>query len=351
MEDFPLPQQEIPQPPVRKKKSDNGSKKKPQQRRQVLSFLVIVFGVMALLSMVSYSPADETNGDIRFSDLYKVFTNDPLIQQKSELTTNWLGLFGAILSNFLINSTVGLFAFIVPVLLLMWGWTMLRKGDIRRLVYFTNYSIILALLGAAFFGLLRKTGLGEVISPEWHGSIGSFFATILQQSIGLAGGMIITLSLAIVAITLAIDLDLHKTSERIKETVVAIGSMFGAKMEEWKVQQEVRSQQREEEKKRAAAEIKVKRPDDELPQRDSKTEPRVMQPKKESAKPEPIITKRIDEELPSAIDASDIPLEINEGVTEKEAELEEREVEDEEIDYVFPSVDLLDPKKYEEKIS
>jgi len=353
MEDFPLPQQEIPQQPVRKKKSESGSKKQPQQRRQVMSFLVIVFGVMALLSMISYSSADETNGDVRFTDLYKIFTNDPLIQQKSELTTNWLGLFGAILSNFLINSTVGLFSFIVPVLLLMWGWTLLRKGDIRRLVYFTNYSIILALLGAAFFGLLRKAGLADVISPEWHGSIGSFFATILQQSIGLAGGMIITLSLAIVAITLAIDLDLHKTSERIKEMVIAVGTMFGAKMDEWKEQQELRSLQREEEKKRAAAEIKVKRPDDELVQREPKPEPRVIQPKREPVRTVPIVTKRVDEELPplAALDASDIPLEINEGVTEKEAELEEREVEDEEIDYVFPSVDLLDPKKYEEKIS
>ncbi len=157
MEDFPLPQQENPPQPVRKKKSDTAAKKNSQQRKQVLSFLVIVLGVMALLSMVSYSSGDEANGEVRFTDLYKVFTNDPLIQQKSELTTNWLGLFGAILSNFLINSTVGLFAFIVPVLLLMWGWTMLRSGSIRRLVYFTNYAIILALLGAAFFGLLRAT--------------------------------------------------------------------------------------------------------------------------------------------------------------------------------------------------
>ncbi|MFA5833992.1 MAG: DNA translocase FtsK 4TM domain-containing protein [Bacteroidota bacterium] len=351
MEDFPLPQQEIPQQPARKKKSDNGAKKTSQQRKQVLSFLVIVFGIMALLSMVSYSSADEANGDVRFSDLYKVFTNDPLIQQKSELTTNWLGLFGAILSNFLINSTVGLFAFIVPTLLLMWGWTMLRNGDIRRLVYFTNYAIVLSLLGAAFFGLLRKTGLADVISSEWHGSYGAFFSTILQQSVGLTGGIIITLSLTIVTLTLAIDLDLHKTSERIKSFVVTLGEIFGAKMEEWKEQQEVRAMQREEEKKKTAAEIKVKRPDSELQIQEQRPESKIIQPKKEIVKRAPIDVKKLGEEISSSIDDSDIPLEINEGVTEKEADLEEREVDDEEIDYVFPSVELLDPKKYEEKIS
>ncbi len=346
-----MPQQEIPPQPARKKKSDNGAKKNSQQRKQVLSFLVIVFGIMALLSMVSYSPADEANGDVRFSDLYKIFTNDPLIQQKSELTTNWLGLFGAILSNFLINSTVGLFSFIVPTLLLMWGWTMLRSGNIRRLVYFTNYAIVIALLGSAFFGLLRKTRLAEVISSEWHGSFGAFFSTILQQSIGLAGGIILTVSLTIVTLTLAIDLDLHKTSERLKNFFVALGEMFGAKMEEWKEQQEVRAQQREEEKKRTASEIKVKRPDSELQEQGIRPEPKIVQPKKEVLRPQPKVNGPRDEELPPMIDASDILLEINEGVTEKEAELEEREVEDEEIDYVFPSVDLLDAKKYEEKIS
>ncbi len=351
MEDFPQLLQETPQQSPRKKKSDNGAKKKSPQRRQVISFLVIVFGIMALLSMVSYSPADEANGDIRFSDLYKVFTNDPLIQQKSELTTNWLGLFGAILSNFLINSTVGLFAFVVPVLLLMWGWTMLRGGNIRRLVYFTNYAIMLVLLGAAFFGLLRKTGLGEVISAEWHGSFGAFFATILQQSVGLAGGIILTLSLTIVALTLAVDLDLHKTSERLKNFIIAFGEFFGAKMEEWKEQQEVRAQQREEEKKRVAAEIKVKRPDTEISLSEEKPELRIIQAKKEFVKPQSVFDEETTDEFSSSNDLLDTPLEIKEGITEKEAELEEREVKDEEIDYVFPSVDLLDAKKYEEKIS
>ncbi len=348
MEDFPLPQQDLPPQPVRKKKTVTDAKKNSQQRKQVLSFLVIVFGIMALLSMVSYSSGDEANGEVRFSDLYKVFTNDPLIQQKSELTGNWLGLFGAILSNFLINSTVGFFSFIVPVLLLMWGWTMLRSGSLRRLVYFTNYAIILALLGAAFFGLLRRTGLAEVITSEWHGGFGAFFATILYQSIGLAGGIILTLSFMIIVLTLAIDLDLHKTSERLKAFFVDSGELVGAKMDEWKEQQEIRAKEREAEKRREAAEIKVKRPDAEVSTAEELPPPK---PKKEFVRPQPVI-KLVDEEKSvSMIDATDIPLEINEGVKEKEAELEEREVEDEEIDFVFPSVELLDPKKYEEKIS
>jgi len=346
MEEFTV-ENEPQQAPPRRRKNGNGVKKSSSKRKQVFSFLIIVVGIMTLLSMMSYSPADEASGDIRFSDLYKIFTNDPLIQQKAETTTNWLGLFGAILSNFLINSTIGLFAFIVPVLLLMWGWILLQSGDVRRLVYFTNYAIVVGLLGSTFFGLLRKTGLAEVLSSEWHGSYGAFCATVLQQALGLTGGLILTLSLAIVAVTLAIDLDLHKTSERLMNLFIAIGKSFGAKMDEWKERQQLRAQQRDEEKKRTAAEIQIKYPDQELPVRESK--PRQFEPT-----PAQEVAEEEKEEMPEVFSrsfANEPPLEIKEGVQEKEAELEERQVEDEEIDYVFPSVDLLDPKKYEEKIS
>ncbi len=347
MEDFTITQE--PQlPPAARRKKNGGSSTQPSSRRkQVVSFLIIVFGVMALLCMMSYSPADEANGDLRFSDLYKIFVNDPLIQQKAESTSNWLGLFGAILSNFLINSTVGLFAFAFPVLMLMWGWTMLRSGDVRRLVYFTNYVIVLTLLSSAFFGLLRKTGLASVISSEWHGSFGAFFATVLQQAIGLTGGMLLTVSLTIVAVTLMIDLDLHKTSERLKNLVIALGELFGAKMEEWKAKQELKTRQRQEEMQRKSEEIEVKRPDTEIapPAEKPKLKQKILEPP-----PIEIPTEEGDIILPDDV-LNAPPLEIKEGVVEKEAELEAPEVEDEEIDYVFPSVELLDAKKYEEKIS
>ncbi|KAB2925356.1 MAG: DNA translocase FtsK [Bacteroidetes bacterium] len=352
MEDFTLTQDPSPVPPPPRRKRTEAPKRTFSQRRQVLSFLVIVFALMTLLSLVSYTAADEANGDIRFTDLFKVFTNDPVVQQKAESTSNWLGLFGALLSNFLINGTVGLAAFALPFLLFLWGWTMLRNGDVRRLVYFTNYAVVLALLGSAFFGLARKAGMAEVLTPEWHGSVGAFFATVLQQSVGLAGGLIVTSALAVIAVTLAVDLDLHKTTERMTAMLSAAGGSFGATLDRWKERQEEKALAKEEERRTAAAEIKVKRPDEELPELRETPAPRratVRRPEPaaedDEGMPEPVIPH-----LP-AVPGAEPPLEILEGVQEKEAELEEREVEDEEIDYVFPSVELLDPRKYEEKIS
>ncbi len=349
MEDFSQfkeDQPDLPTPP-RKKKNENGAKKNSNQRKQIISFLVIILGLMILLSMVSYSSADAMNGDIHLSDLAKILDNNSTVALKAQSTSNWLGITGAIVANFFFNSTIGFFSFVVPFLVIGWGWTTLRNENIRRMMLFTNYVVILALLSSSFFGLLRSAGLSEILMKEWNGDIGEFFAVVLRQSIGLTGGFLLTSSLVVVTLTLAVDLELHKTAERIKNFFIAIGEMFGAKMDEWKEQQAIRAEQREEEKKKAETEILVKRPDQEIIAQSEKPKQRIFEP---PSKPKILKTEEGEIILPADVTNAP-PMEIKEGVIEKEAELEAPEVEDEEIDYVFPSVDLLDPKKYEEKIS
>ena len=315
------------------------------RKKQVISFLVIVIGIMIFLSMISYSSVDAMSGDFKISDLYKIFLNDRVVQLKAETTTNWLGLLGAIISNFFINGTVGFFAFSVPVLILTWGWITLRGGNVRRTMLFTNYAILLSLLGSSFFGLLRSTFLADILAPEWSGSIGSFVAAILHQSLGLAGGLIIVTAFIIVTITLAIDLDLHKSSERLKNFFVGIGASANSIVSDMRERRSQNVEHSTEEIRRTSKEIQVKRPD--LEMRVSNT---VQDDPAPSAPPESVHIETEQEEPFDPL-LPDAPLEIKEGIEEREAELEEREVEDEEIDYVFPSVDLLDAKKYEEKIS
>ena len=310
-----------------------------------MSFIVMVVGFLILLSLVSYSPVDEASGDVPLSHLYKIFTSDPQIQEKAESTHNWLGLIGAITSNFLINSTVGYPVFVVPFMLIAWGWITLRRGDIRRLVYFTNYVIAIVLLWSTMCGLLRLTGLGEILSPQWSGSVGAFLSTVIRQLIGSAGGLIVTISLLFITVTLAIDLDLHVTSERIKNLAMTAASAFGAKFGEWKEQRALQAEQKE----KAKASIEVKRPEMESParpDRDLSVQAVRQLPVKDSPDDQ-------DEEPVPGVEPSstDEPaLDIKEMVVEEEVELGERDIEDEEIDYVFPSVELLNTQRQAETI-
>ncbi len=338
-------------PAPRRKKNDEG--KKSRRNKQIASFLVMVLGVLILLCLVSYSPADEASGDVPLSQLYKIFTNDPVIQEKAISTNNWLGLVGAITSNFLINSTVGYAIFVLPFLLLAWGWMTLRRSDIRRLVYFTNYTLAIVILWATLCGLLRLVGMSEDLSPQWSGAVGAFLSTVLRQLIGSAGGIIVTVSLLFVTLTLAIDLDLHVTSERVKNFFVSIASAVNALFERWREQRAIHAAEKEKQK----AMIEVKRPAEELAARPERiARPNVLSPREE---------RRAADEAPPADDADErgglaeelsteteeeTPLDIKEMVHEEEVGLDERDVQDEEIDYVFPSVDLLNSQRQAETI-
>jgi S-DNA-T family DNA segregation ATPase FtsK/SpoIIIE len=338
------------QPAPRRKKTDE--KKKSRRHTQIASFFVMVCGVLILLCLVSYSPADEASGDVPFSQLYKIFTNDPLIQEKANITNNWLGLVGAITSNFLVNSTIGYAIFVLPFLLLAWGWMTLRQSDIRRLVYFTNYVVAIVVLWSMLCGLLRLSGLSEVLSPQWSGAIGAFLSTVLRQLIGITGGIIVTLSLLFVTVTLAIDLDLHVTSERLKNLFMATAAAFGAKVDLWKEQRALHVAEKEREK----AMIQVKRPDEETPpklEREAKTKSTELREERLVRKSEQAVVSSMEEESEEApvVQSGDEPaLDIKEMVRDEEVELDERDVQDEEIDYVFPSVDLLNAQRQAEAI-
>jgi S-DNA-T family DNA segregation ATPase FtsK/SpoIIIE len=340
------------QPLPRRKKSDEG--KKTRRNKQIGSFLVMVLGVLILLCLVSYSPADEASGDVSFSQLTKIFSNDPLIQERANATHNWLGLIGAITSNFLINSTIGYGIFVFPFLLFAWGWTTLRRGDTRRLVYFTNYVLVIVVLWSTLCGLLRLIGMSEVLSPQWGGVVGAFLSNVLRQLIGSAGAIIVTVSLLFVTVTLAIDLDLHVTSERVKDLFVAIAGMFTTSFAGWRERRAIQAAEKEKRK----AMIEVRRPEEDAAARPE----RLAKPKfvplpaehhpgddrsysaagtaEEGEQPQDISGDALEE----------TSLDIKEMVREEEVDLDERDVEDEEIDYIFPSVDLLNAQRQAEMI-
>lgn len=140
---------------------NRSAKKRPngRRKRQIIGLLGMVLGVLILLSLVSYTSSDQANGDVRFVDLWKVFSNDPMIRAKAEGTRNWLGLLGAIFSNFLINTTIGYAVIIFPILLFAWSWTLLREGNYGKLALFSDYVLILALLLSSLFGVVRLLSL------------------------------------------------------------------------------------------------------------------------------------------------------------------------------------------------
>ena len=331
-------------------------KETPHHRRQIGAFIGILVSLMLLLSIISYSAIDQASGEISLGDIWKVFSNDESILLKAERTQNWLGLFGAVVSNWFINSTIGFAVIIVPFLGFVWSLYLLNEKNLRRKITLTNYTIILAVLFASFAGLLRQ--FDGTLPMEWSGVVGHFIAYVLVKSVGITGATICVLGGFVIVLTLLIDLDYKVTWAKINDTIAVWIEWLKEKQESWKVRREAK--QKDIEAKQASASIRIKKQTEELtePVARVRTLPNPVnpvivpidaKPAKEELAPTNV---RLDDQLKD----SPLSIDIHEKVVEAEVDFDERatEVDEnviEEIDYVFPSVELLDVHRESENVN
>jgi len=326
-------------------------RKKQSHRNQLLSFAGILVSFMVLLSLLSYSGEDQASGEIRAVDLWKVFTNDQIIQEKAQQTNNILGLGGALLANTLINSTVGYAVLILPILGLFWSVALLRRRDSRPLLVLTNYVVILGTLFAAICGAVRLTGDEPLLATEWSGVVGDFLASVSFKLIGLVGTYLVLIGLFGTMVILLFDIDVlhtyqsfknrfNRSAEWLDRVLKVAGQKFRMLNAKITVAQKTKVQIKAPEEEPAQP---VRRP---ILQREMESSPVRMQ----GVKVTPPVTERADAE-PG--ESQDLQLDIREAVAEEEVDFDERRKEEEpeeEIDYVPPSVDLLESARAAEQV-
>ena len=332
------------------------NKETPHHRRQIGAFIGILASLMLLLSIISYSAIDQASGEISLWDIWKVFSNDESILLKAERTQNWLGLFGAVVSNWFINSTIGFAVIIVPFLGFVWSLYLLNEKNLRRKIILTNYTIILAVLFASFAGLLKQ--FDGALPMEWSGVVGHFIAYVLAKSAGITGATICVVGGFFIVLTLLIDLDYKVTWAKMRDAVAVWMEWLKEKQESWKVRRDTK--QKDIEAKQAIATIRIKKPAEELtgPVTQVKTLPTPVNPVIKPADV-PLPTKELlstDAQVKEQLKNSTLSIDIREKVVEAEVDFDERKTEAdenvvEEIDYVFPSVELLDVHRESENVN
>jgi S-DNA-T family DNA segregation ATPase FtsK/SpoIIIE len=330
-------------------------KRSPHHRRQIGAFIGILTSIMLLLSILSYSAIDQASGEISLWDLLKVFSNDEAILLKAERTQNWLGLLGAVVSNWFINSTIGFAVIIIPFLGFVWSIYLFNEKNLRQKVIITNYTILLAVLFASFAGLLRQ--FDSLLPMEWSGVVGHFIAYVLSKSVGLAGASFIIVGGFMIVLTLLVDLDYKVTWTKMREGIAAWMEWLREKQEAWNVRHN--AQQKDIQKEHAQETVRIKRPLEELSEQ-SRTRPLVtpINPVMKSAPLKPT-TQAIPSPAPQPTGQqadSELTIDIREKVVEAEVDYDDRAFETnedvvEEIDYVFPSVDLLDVHRGSEEVN
>lgn len=325
-------------------------KKKQSHRHQLLSFAGILVSFMVLLSLLSYSSEDQASGELRAADLLKVFTNDEVIQEKARQTGNILGLGGALLANTLINSTIGYAVVILPVLGLFWSVALLRRKDSRPLLVLTNYVVVLGILFAAISGTIRLTGDEPLLSTEWSGVVGDFLASVLSKLIGLVGTYLLLIVLFGTIVVLLFDIDVLQTYQSFKngfnrsaDWLDRILKRAGTQIQSFRMRSAATRKQK----------VEIKTPEQELmaPARKPIVHREPEPPPTRMPRTEPM---PLDEQIVRPpVAEQDLQLDIREAIAEEEVDFDERRKEEEseeEIDYVPPSVDLLESARAAEQV-
>jgi S-DNA-T family DNA segregation ATPase FtsK/SpoIIIE len=180
----------------------------PKKKKKLLGIFLIVFALLIFLSILSYSRYDDSSFSYKFTDLFSVLKPSAELTQKAASTHNWLGIFGAYISYFFIHSTIGYFSLIFPVIMFIWGYTVLSGKEFKLSVYVTNFLLIMGILLATFFGMLRFTPEIALFQDvyEISGSIGYFLGAAISRLLGGLGSIIFLAAAMAVTLIIAFDI-------------------------------------------------------------------------------------------------------------------------------------------------
>ncbi len=190
------------------KKSEREKKPKRSLRAEVANFSLIVISILAGLSIVSYSPADDAIAEkISFLGIFKFFIGDESMRAMADMIHNWLGIFGAYIACFLVTKTLGYFSLAFPLILLVFSWTALLKKDFKIATRISTMVLIYAITISALSGYLKALFGTDRYGTEWFGGIGIFSARALIgafSDVG-AGAVIFLVLFALVVFTLKVS--------------------------------------------------------------------------------------------------------------------------------------------------
>lgn len=216
-------------------------------KKQILGFFLILFSILIILSIVSYSYGDESRLEkLNISEIFKKEN-----QTANYSTSNWLGIIGVVISGFFVKGAFGYFSLIIPALLLIFGVQMMRKKSLLSLLQLSAYSLLLMIFASSLFGMFRTTLGADKISYTLVGTSGEYFASVFNLMLGPLGGYILLFGLILAFGFLMVDRDVARSFARLKMIWESTRDKFRASMEEMK---ERREEEKMRESKRALLE-------------------------------------------------------------------------------------------------
>lgn len=216
---------------------------------QILGIFMALSSVLLLLALISYTPKDEANADMTLYDIIAVLKGDPAMQAKSDTTQNWLGLFGAVFSHLMFNGAIGYVAIVFPFLGLLWSKDVFFMERIAsRTLKFTGLILLITGMMSGLLGTMQQ--IIPSMANEWSGVFGQFEAFVLSSLIGKVGSLLFFMVALFLTITLGFGISIKTSIETIISGFVKLSIVIDKGIDfiqKKKVQEEIDSEFIEEE--------------------------------------------------------------------------------------------------------
>jgi S-DNA-T family DNA segregation ATPase FtsK/SpoIIIE len=136
------------------------------------------------------------------------------MQAKSDTTQNWLGLFGAVFSHLMFNGAIGYVAIVFPFLGLLWSKDVFFKERIAsRTLKFTGLILLILGMISGLLGTMQQ--IIPSMANEWSGVFGQFEAFVLSSLIGKVGSLLFFIVALFLTITLGFGISIKTSIETI----------------------------------------------------------------------------------------------------------------------------------------
>jgi DNA segregation ATPase FtsK/SpoIIIE, S-DNA-T family len=202
---------------------------------ELVGFLLCVFALILFLALASYSPLDPS-------------LNSASILTGSHAARNWIGIFGAYLSD-LVLQLLGIGSFLLPVFLLLLGARWFRSRAVQTPLAKTLGSIWLMLFVPALLAILpgHLRWMGAI---PIEGLLGRIVGDVLIRYFNVAGAYIVCTTFLAVALYLTTAFS-FAAIEVWAPTRFAFVLALRDRFRDWQDERERKRQQRELEKRRA----------------------------------------------------------------------------------------------------
>ncbi|WP_276365616.1 DNA translocase FtsK [Chryseolinea sp. H1M3-3] len=185
--------------PEKEKKGSKSSSKfkfslgflKDARFKLAIGFFLMIAGIYLLLAMLSY--LFTWRADV---SVVQALSDSSLLESGQE-AENWLGLYGAVVSHYMIFRWFGIAAFFLPPLLFLLGFKIVFHRELLRIFSFTIFSIFTGLWTSLLLGYMTMINEG---TSEWSflgGGLGYNLAILCDGMFGWGTFLILILSLFI----------------------------------------------------------------------------------------------------------------------------------------------------------